>query len=158
VEQSWVRSISVSIPKALEQYIDQSISQDFQILPISDEDKENESYKEVHRELKQSWTPILYERKVISDKAPVIPRVQYLLGFPPTDGLCIFAKKIEHKKVLCESPVKELAKICVLTQTIQYVLVEPDNFTVWGYMPICCCGDNCSAKALDLKLRQTLFE
>lgn len=145
------------LPKELEHLIDEAISRDFQVLPVTEEDRKNDMFKALKFALGYSHTTILYERKVISDKAPVIPRVQFVFGFRPTEGLCIFADKKEHKEMLCDSPIRELSKVCFLTQSLQYVLVEADKFRVWSYIPVCCCGDTCPAKTRDLEMRKSLF-
>jgi hypothetical protein len=145
------------LPKELEILIDEAISRDFKVYPLIESDRQNDMYKAFKFALSCSHTAILYERKVISDKAPVIPREQFIFGFRPTEGLCIFAHKKEHKEMLCDSPIRELSKVCFLTQSLQYALVEADNFRVWSYLPVCCSNDTCPAKARDLEMRQTLF-
>ena len=115
-------------------------------------------YKAIKFAFMQSHTPILYERKVLSDKAPVIPAVQFLFGYPPNEsGFCIYTDKQAHKQMLCDSPIRELSKSCFLTQSLQYILVEADNFRVWSYSPVCCSDETCPVKTRDLEMRKSLF-
>jgi hypothetical protein len=145
------------LPKELEDMIDNAVAQDFRVIPISAADRQNDMYKAIRFSLNLSQINVLYERKVLSDKAPVIPAVQFLFGFRPADGLCVFTNKKEHKEMLCDSPIRELSKSCFLTQSLQYILIEADNFRVWGYIPVCCSSDTCPAKTRDFEMRKSLF-
>jgi len=149
-----------SIPKALELEIDKALAMDFtEVCPISPEDKNNDMYKAVKFTLDSHRVKILYERKVITlNKEPIIPRVQFILGFRPTDGLCFLTTKEDHKVNLCDSPIRELAKQCFLTQSLMYILVETGAFKVWSYVPVCCgSNDSCPNKTRPLEIRKTLF-
>ena len=85
----------------LEKLIDQAVERDFIVHKISKEDKKNDSYKALEFTLSFNNIEVKYKRKVESEKYPVIPRFQYLFGFYPKDGLCLFVKKKEHKTALC---------------------------------------------------------
>ncbi len=148
------------LPKSLETMIDDAVKQDFsEIQFVTDEDRQNDMYKAMKFGLECAHVKILYERKVITiGKEPVIPREQFLFGFRPTEGLCIFTQKKAHKIALCDSPIRELAKQCFLTQSLQYILVETKEFRVWSYVPVCCGNDTCSLKKRPLHIRQDLFE
>jgi hypothetical protein len=147
------------LPKELEQMIDEAVRQDFEVHPINEEDRQNDMYKAMKFALKCSYTTIFYERKVITlNKWPVIPPVQYLFGFKPTEGLCLFTTKKQHKDMLCDSPIRELSKDCFLTQSLQYILVEAGNWRIWSYVPVCCSNDTCPVKSRDFQMRKNLFE
>ncbi len=148
------------LPKYLVETIDKAVNQDFFIVrSLSPEDRENEMYKAIQFAFEAARTDVVYERVVISDKAPVIPEKQFLFGFRPTGAnFCIFTQKSSHKKMLCDSPVRELAKTCILTQSLQYVLLEADSFKVWGYIPVCCSDhDHCPNKARPVGMRRELY-
>jgi hypothetical protein len=149
------------LPKALEAMIDQAVAQDFKdgVLKPEPEDLKNDMYKAMKFALECAHVKILYERKVITlNREPFIPKVQYLFGFKPTDGLCIFTQKKAHKIALCDSPIRELARSCFLTQSLMYILVEAKEFRVWSYVPVCCSNDTCPQKGRPFGLRKNLFE
>lgn len=148
------------IPKYVIDMIDESVRQDFvKVLELTPPDRENSMYKAMRFALTCAHVKVLYERKVISDKAPVIPREQFLIGFRPTDGLCIFVQKKAHKTMLCDGPIRELAKQCILTQSLQYVLVQTTEFKVWSFIPICCSmHETCPYKVRPLDMRRNLFD
>jgi hypothetical protein len=148
------------LPKYLAEMIDNSVRQDFvDAVELTAADRENSMYKAMRFALECAHVKILYERKVLSDKAPIIPREQFLFGFRPTDGLCIFVQKKAHKTMLCDGPIRELAKQCILTQSLQYVLVETQEFKVWSYIPVCCSiHENCPYKVRPLDMRRGLFD
>jgi len=150
------------IPKYLEDMVDDAVTQDFlQVQKISNEDRRNETYSSMVYSLQAAGVEILYERVVISeDKLSwVIPHKQYLFGFKPTEGLCIFSNKEQHKSMLCDGPIRELAKQCPLTQSLQYILVPTNEFRVWSYIPVCCSADEtCPIKTRPFGLRRNLFE
>ncbi|MHA1775319.1 MAG: hypothetical protein ACTSWC_01010 [Promethearchaeota archaeon] len=149
------------IPQSLERMIDEAIEQDFvEVLPITEEDRLNDMYKAIMFSFNSAYVEILYERKVISKDqlSLVIPHEQFLFGFKPTDGLCIFSNKEAHKEMLCDGPVRELARQCPLTQSLQYILVPLNDFQVWSYIPICCSNkDTCPLKTRPLAYRRDLF-
>jgi hypothetical protein len=141
--------------------IDEAIGQDFdEVCQISDEDRKNDMYKAIKFALDAAHIKILYNRKVITEnKEPVIPYAQFIFGFKHADGLCIFTQKRHHKEMLCDGPLQEVAKKCVLTQSLQYILVESKSFKVWSFIPICCSNsDSCGVKKNPLHLRRNLFE
>lgn len=141
--------------------IDKSVIQDFiSVQKLTPEDHQNDMYKAIQFSFKSSHIEIVYERKVISsdENSIVIPHEQYLFGFRPTDGLCIFTQKDQHKAMLCDGPIRELANECPLTQSLQYVLVPLNEFRVWSYIPVCCSTDTCPVKSRPLDLRRNLFE
>ncbi len=149
------------IPQSLEQMIDEAIEQDFvEVRTISDEDRNNEMYKAMMFSFDSAHVEVLYERKVVSEDklSLVIPHEQFLFGFRPTDGLCIFSNKESHKEMLCDGPVRELARQCPLTQSLQYILVPLNNFQVWSYIPVCCSSeDSCPLKTRPFNYRRDLF-
>lgn len=149
------------IPQSLEKMIDEAIEQDFiEVIPISEEDRVNEMYKAIMFSFDAAHVEILYERKVISRDtlSLVIPHEQFLFGFRPTDGFCIFTNKEAHKEMLCDGPIRELARQCPLTQSLQYVLVPLNDFQVWSYIPVCCSSeDSCPLKTRPLDYRRDLF-
>jgi hypothetical protein len=150
-----------SIPTYVEDMIDEAVRQDFvDVLHLSDGDRENDMYKAIMFSFHAAKVEVLYERKVISKDtlSLVIPHEQFLFGFRPTGGLCIFTNKDAHKKMLCDGPVRELAKECPLTQSLQYVLVPLDDFQVWSYIPVCCSDDeSCALKTRPFNYRRDLF-
>ncbi len=149
------------IPKYLEDLIDDSVKQDFlEVLPLTPEDRKHEMYKAIKFSFEAGQIDILYERKVLSSdkESRVIPAEQFLFGFRPSEGLCIFTQKKQHKEMLCDGPIRELAKHCVLTQSLQYTLVPLNEFRVWSYIPICCNEGTCPLKTRPLDLRRDLFE
>lgn len=150
-----------SIPHQLEDMIDDAVHQDFvDVLHLTEDDRENDMYKAIMFSFNAARVEVLYERKVVSqDKLSlVIPHEQFLFGFRPTDGLCIFTLKDAHKQMLCDGPVRELAQECPLTQSLQYVLVPLNDFQVWSYIPVCCSGDDsCAVKTRPFDYRRDLF-
>ena len=150
------------IRKYREEMIDGAVTQDFrQVQKLSDEDRKNETYTSMKFSLQNASVEILYERVVISEDTQswVIPHKQFLFGFKPTEGLCIFSNKEQHKSMLCDGPIRELAKRCLLTQSLQYILVPVNEFRVWSYIPVCCSSDEtCPIKTRPFGLRRNLFE
>jgi len=149
------------IPKYLEDLIDDSVKQDFlEVLPLKPEDRKHDMYKAIKFSFSAGQIDILYERKVISSdtESRVVPHEQFLFGFRPSEGLCIFTQKKQHKDMLCDGPIRELAKHCVLTQSLQYALVPLNEFRVWSYIPVCCSADTCPLKTRPFDLRRDLFE
>lgn len=150
-----------SIPSYLEKMIDEAIAQDFEeVRKLTEEDRINDMYKAIMFSFNAAHVEVLYERKVISadTHSIVIPHEQFLFGFRPTDGLCIFSQKSQHKAMLCDGPIRELATACPLTQSLQYVLIPLDTFNVWSYIPVCCSSlDTCAGKTRPLNLRKDLF-
>ncbi len=149
------------IPKHLENLIDDSVMQDFlEVLPLTPEDRKHEMYKAIKFSFDAGHIEILYERKVISSdtESRVVPHEQFLFGFRPSEGLCIFTQKKQHKEMLCDGPIRELAQHCFLTQSLQYTLVPLNEFRVWSYIPVCCNEGTCPLKTRPLALRKELFE
>ncbi len=146
------------LPSYLVETIDASLNQDFvEVLPITPEDRENDNYLAINWTFEHSQIEVLYERKVISDKVPVVPKEQFIFGFKPNDGLCIFTHNETHKSMLCDSPIRELASQCFLTQSLQYILVELDEFQIWSYVPVCCSENTCPNKTRPIEMRRDLF-
>ena len=144
------------ISKYLEGLIDKAISKDFIIHELSKEDKESDIFKSIIFTLTFSNIKIEYQKKVESVNYPIIPRYQFLFGFYPRDGLCLFVKKKEHKKALCDGPLEEISKTCSLVHSLIYLLVPTDKFEVYSYMPACC-EVNCDNSPKQYALRIDLF-
>ncbi|MFO7796638.1 MAG: hypothetical protein R6W84_10835 [Promethearchaeia archaeon] len=144
------------LDQKLENLIDQAVSKDFIIHKITDQDKENDSYKALEFTLSFNNIEKTYERKVETEKYPIIPKFQYLFGFYPKDGLCIYVNKKEHKTALCDGPLEEINHSCSLVNSLMYLLVPIDNFDVYSYIPGCC-ESNCPNSAKQFDLRINLF-
>ena len=148
------------LPKYLEETIDKSILQDFyKIRPLVDKDMNNEMFKAIMFTFQAAHISVKYTRVVYSDKTPVVPRKQFLIGYEPgNSGLCLFSSNSAHKEMLCDSPIRELATSCFLTQSLQYVLLEWDKFNVWSFIPVCCSDEVCPSKSRPVNMRTKLFE
>ncbi len=146
------------IPEDLEQLIDDSIKDDFSdVRRLSEADKTNQNYKDFMFFLKSYRVTPIYERMVHSNLSPVIPESQYLIGFKPVNGLCMLATKPQHKKILCDEWLVKVASLCSLVHSLQYILVEKDEFRIWGYVPKKC-SDTCPIDEKDGYIRNFLFE
>jgi len=145
------------ISEELEALIDKAVSRDFILHQISEEDKNNDSYKALSFTLTFNNIQIEYERKVETTKYPVIPRYQYLFGFNPKEGLCIFVNKEEHKRALCDGPLEEISSKCSMVHSLMFLLVSTDKFEVYTYLPACC-ELNCANSPKQYDLRINLFE
>jgi hypothetical protein len=137
--------------------IDMAVSRDFIIHEITPEDKNNDSYKGLKFSLDFNKIAIQYQRKVESEKFPVIPRFQYLFGFIPREGLCVYVNKKEHKVALCDGPLENINKNCSLIHSLMYLLVPIDKFEVYSYLPGCC-EIECPNSPRQYELRINLFE
>ncbi|TFH28475.1 MAG: hypothetical protein E4G98_05345 [Promethearchaeota archaeon] len=162
LETNWNMNMGYeTIPSYLEDMIDEAVRQDFvDVFQLSKEDLQHDMYKAIKFSLNAARVELLYERRVISKDtlSLVIPHEQFLFGFRPTDGLCIFSQKDAHKEMLCDGPVRELATECPLTQSLQYILVPLNDFQVWSYIPVCCSGDeSCPLKTRPFDYRRDLF-
>ena len=144
------------ISKDLEGLIDQAVSRDFILHQISEQDRQNDSYKALEFTLSFNNISIEYKRKVESSKYPVIPRYQYVFGFYPRDGLCLFVNKQEHKKALCNGPLEDISSTCSLIHSLIYLIVPVDKFEVYTYLPACC-ELNCKNSPNQFNLRISLF-
>ncbi|MHA1148557.1 MAG: hypothetical protein ACTSR8_09970 [Promethearchaeota archaeon] len=144
------------ISTELKNLIDKAVSRDFIIHPITMEDKASDSYKALRFTLDFNNVEIEYERKVESEKAPIIPRLQYLFGFTPTEAMCMYVNKQEHKQALCDGPLDNIAKTCSLVHSLYYLLISLENFEVYTYFPACC-EVNCRNSPKQYELRITLF-
>jgi len=145
------------LEKDLEDLIDQAVSRDFIIHQITDEDKKNDSYKALKFTLAFNKIAIEYQRKVETENYPVIPQFQYLFGFRPNEGACLFVDKEKHKIALCDGPLEEINKDCTLVHSLMYLLVPVGQFEVYSYLPACC-EVNCQNSPKQYDLRITLFE
>jgi hypothetical protein len=145
------------ISKDLELLIDKAVSRDFIIHKIDDEDKKRNSYKALEFTLSFNNITIEYQRKVETEKYPVIPRFQYLFGFKPSEGLCLYVNKDVHKKALCDGPLEDINNACSLIHSLMYLLVPSDKFEVYSYLPACC-EVNCLNSPKQYNLRINLFE
>ncbi len=149
---------STRIPDGLEEHIDQIVRVDFpNIRPITEQDRENLAFQDLMRLLEPHNPQLCYARVVYSELAPIIPRTQYLLGFKPLQGLCLFAEKEQHKNVLCAGEIEKMAQKCLLVHSLQFLLLEPVDFHVWGYIPPRC-NAYCPVDIEDGFLRRLLFE
>jgi hypothetical protein len=145
------------ISQDLKALIDKAVSRDFIIHEICEEDKSNDSYKALSFTLSFNNIKVEYERKVETSKYPVIPQFQYLLGFNPEEGLCLFVNKEEHKKALCDGPLEDISSSCSMVHSLMYLLVPTDKFEVYSYLPACC-ELNCANSPKQYDLRINLFE
>ena len=141
----------------LEKLIDQAVARDFKIHKINNEDKKNDSYKALKFTLSFNKIQIEYERKVETENYPVIPQFQYLFGFKPNDGICLFVDKDSHKDLLCDGPLEEINSSCQLIHSLMYLLVPVGMFEVYSYLPACC-ELNCENSPKQHELRINLFE
>ncbi len=141
---------------SLENLIDQAVSQDFIIRKISEDEKKNDSYKALEFTLSFNSINIEYERKVQSEKYPKIPQFQFLFGFYPKEGLCLFVNKKEHKIALCDGPLEEINNTCSLIHSLMYLLVPIYKFEVYSYLPACC-EINCANSPKQYNLRINLY-
>ena len=145
------------ISKHLQDLIDKAVSRDFIIHEIDEGDKKNDSYKALHFSLSLNDIEVVYERKVETVKYPIIPKFQYLFGFRPHEGLCLFVNKKAHKEALCEGPLDNISKTCSLVHSLIYLLVPTDRFEVYSYLPACC-ELNCPNSPKQYDLRINLFQ
>ena len=144
------------ISEELTALIDKAVSRDFIIHEISAEDKNNDSFKALNFTLTFNNIKIMYQRKVETTKYPVIPQFQYLFGFNPEEGLCIFVDKEEHKKALCDGPLEKISSTCSMVHSLMYLIVPTDKFEVFTYLPACC-ELNCANSPKQYDLRISLF-
>ena len=137
----------------LEELIDKAVSRDFIVHEIKEDEINNDSYKALEFTLSFNNINILYKRKVESKKYPIVPKFQYLFGFYPKEGLCLYVNKKEHKTALCDGPLEEINKTCSLIHSLVYLLVPTNKFVVYSYLPGCCemeCPN--SPKQYDLRI------
>lgn len=134
--------------------IDKAVGEDFIVKPINDEDRGNDFYKSMRFTLTFNQIEILYERKVITHNF-ILPKVQYLFGFKPQEGLCLLVNKKVHKDILCTGPLADLNDKCMLINGLMFLLVQSDAFKVWSYIPSCPCDLPCEidGKAIELRTR-----
>lgn len=143
--------------KELKGLIDKAVSRDFIIHEITNQDKENDSYRALNFTLSFNNIKIEYIRKVESRKHPIIPRYQFLFGFLPKDGLCLLVNKEAHKAALCDGPLDQLNNTCLLLQSLLYLLVPTNKFEVYSYLPACC-EINCPNSPRQYHLRSKLWK
>jgi len=154
------------LPKAFIDLIDKVVATDFAVEEITDEDSANDFYEGMNFTLDFTQIKILYERKVFSTST-VLPKVQYLFGFRPKEGLCLLVYKKVHKHVLCDGPQADLNGKCFLINGFQFLLCQSDAFKVWGYIPPCpawrsaracprpsSCGPSSSSRSMKAKNNQ----
>ena len=143
------------ITKELADRIDKAVSNDFMVLPLTDQDKNNKFYIALKGALEAAFqTKPLYERKVISTYV-ILPKVQFLLGFKPRDGMCLIMNKPMHKIVACSEDLAILNDHCFLVNKLQFLLQEVDNDKTWCYIPKCPCDQACelTEKAKELRIK-----
>ncbi len=145
------------IHKELESLINKAVSRDFILHDISAEDKNNDSFKALEFTLSFNNITVEYQKKVETKKYPVIPQFQYLFGFYPKEGLCLFVNKQEHKKFMCDGPLEQINKSCSSIHSLMYLLVPSNRFEVYSYLPACC-ELNCPNSPKQYDLRIALFE
>ena len=136
--------------------IDKAVSKDFIVKDVTDEDRENDFYKSLKFTLNFTGIKILYERKVITHNF-ILPKVQYLFGFKPREGLCLMVNKKVHKEVVCDGPLAALNEQCIMVNSLMFLLVQSDFFKVWSYIPVCPCEEECVNTPLALELRTRLY-
>ena len=144
------------LEKDLEDLIDKAVSQDFIIHEITEQDKQNDSYKALKFTLSFNKINIEYERKVETSNYPIIPQFQYLFGFVPKEGICMYVDKPGHKSALCEGPLDDINSSCQSIHSLMYLLVPVGQFEVYSYLPACC-ELNCENSPKQYNLRINLF-
>lgn len=149
-----------TLPIYIENLIDEAVSLDFDIYPISDEDRANENFQNFKYSLEISNIEIVYLKKVISKNhaPPIVPKIQYLFGIRPVDGLCIYSNNEIHKKVLCSNEILDLMNSSSsIIHSFMYLIVEHEEFNVWSYIPLDPLSSRVDEQREDLKLRKKLF-
>jgi hypothetical protein len=136
--------------------IDKAVAKDFIVKEITSDDKNNDFYKSMKFTLDFNKIKILYERKVITHNF-ILPKIQYIFGFRPKEGLCLLVNKKVHKHILCDGPLADLNDRCLLINGLQFLLVQSDSFKVWSYIPACPCERKCDLDELALELRTRLW-
>lgn len=146
------------LPIFLEKMIDNAVSFDFRVEKISNEDLDNEMYQLMKQSLEFSNISIIYERRVLSAQYPVIPKIQYLFGFRPVDGLCLLTSNKKHKEVLCDGELFEIIRNSPsFIHSIMYLLIEQNKFQVWSYLPSDRNINEIEMGYQSLRLRRKLF-
>ncbi len=146
----------IELSKAFLEMIDKAVMKDFIVKDISDEDKKNDFYQSLKFTLTFNQIKILYEKKVITHMF-ILPKIQFLFGFKPKEGLCLLVNKKVHKHVLCDGPLADLNDKCFLINSLQFLLVQSDAFKVWSYVPACPCDQSCANTPKALELRTKLY-
>lgn len=146
----------MELSRSFVEMIDKAVSKDFIVKDITDEDRENDFFRSLSFTLTFNQIKILYEKKVITHNY-ILPRVQYLFGFRPKEGLCLLVNKKVHKTILCEGPLQDLNEKCFLINGLQFLLVQSDAFKVWSYIPVCPCEEPCPNTPKTLELRTRLY-
>jgi hypothetical protein len=144
------------LSRSFVELIDKAVTNDFIVKEISEEDKQNDFYKSLKFTLTFNQIKILYERKVITHLF-ILPKIQYVFGFKPKEGLCLLVNKKVHKHVLCDGPLADLNDKCFLVNNLQFLLVQSDAFKVWSYVPACPCDKTCANTPKALELRTKLY-
>lgn len=144
------------LSKSFVEMIDKAVTNDFIVKEITDDDRKNDFYQSLKFTLTFNQIKVLYERKVLTALF-ILPKVQYLFGFKPKEGLCLLVNKKVHKHVLCDGPLAELNEKCFLINSLQFLLVQSDAFKVWSYVPACSCDKACANTPKALELRTKLY-
>jgi len=145
------------ITKDLADRIDNAVGIDFSVMALAEDDKSNKFYLELKGALDVAFqTKPLYERKVIATNA-ILPKVQFLFGFKPRDGMCLILQKPMHKIVACSEDLATLNDHCYLVNKLQFLLQEVDNDRTWCYVPKCPCEQACELTEKAGKLRMELW-
>ena len=154
----YLQNIPETISEELELQIDKLVKEDFaEVRPLSSSESENENYKDLSFMLKTQHSCICYSRVVFSNQAPVIPYKQFLIGVKPVGSLCFLSTKSQHKQILCDGPLVDLASKCLLVHSLQYILLEFEEFRIWSYVPKKC-SEFCPVGESDNFLSELLFE
>lgn len=144
-------------PQALEQLIDQTISEDFpHVEPLTETDFTDKALRRILHFLNMNKSQIRFIKKVHSSIAPVVPETQILIGFVPTEGLCFISKQENHKKFLCGQYIKELMDVCPLVHSLEYILFDPKTGAIWAYVPPKC-NKYCPVDKNQPSIRERLF-
>ncbi len=142
------------ITQAFIDLIDKAVQNDFIVKEITEEDMRNIHYKALKDTLHNAYqTDVLYERRVFSH-LEILPKLQYLFGFKPRDGICLFLNKPIHKVIACHDLTK-LNQGCYLVNGLQFLLTESDADKTWCFVPLCPCEQTCElvSTAKDLRTR-----
>ncbi|MHA1820357.1 MAG: hypothetical protein ACTSU2_15085 [Promethearchaeota archaeon] len=147
------------LPAFIEESIEKAVNIDFKVKTLEREDLKNPNLNALLESLEMSRIKVLYKRKVISryHSDPIVPKVQYLVGFRPADGLCLYTENKIHKEILCDGMLSELSKNSANpVHALYYLLMEAEVFRIWCYVPYVE-EDGSMQENLGLEMRIKLF-